>query len=397
MASFGRYLIYEKRPLRVLHLPINTCRIPENIIAAQKDIGIETRTFFTVDHLLDRRKETIQWIPWRNERGFLKGYPRHAMATARYLFSFLRSVWWADIVHWQYSNRCWRTQGKLRGIDFLILRLLRKPRLVQFHGSEIRDNNLCIEENPWFAEAFSREQFAELSKLANETQKAFGSADFFFALGYGLVQYVWPEHIEKTFILERAVDTESFIGESSRKNDGRIVIAHGPSEPQRKGSHYIAQAVDEISKKRDIEYVFLTNMDHDEVINAMHSADIEVDQLLCGDFGVAAIEAMACGCVAVANVSDSLQEAYPDDLPIVFATPETIQTILLELIDDPQKRERLSLEGQAYAKKHHSIQAICADTLDVYYRIAKKKKRKKLTHRIKSHIDMCAAKKDGVE
>ena len=68
---------------------------------------------------------------------------------------------------------------------------------------------------------------------------------------------------------------------------------------------------------------------------AFAGADVLLDQFRAGSYGVAACEAMAAGCIVVGQVSaqtrDVVRERTGLVLPIVEASPDTLEHILREL------------------------------------------------------------------
>ena len=58
---------------------------------------------------------------------------------------------------------------------------------------------------------------------------------------------------------------------------------------------------------------------------------------------------------------------YIDELPVVSATPETVEDVLKELVADPERRRELGERGRAFALKYHSAEA-GARRMDQIYR-----------------------------
>lgn len=73
----------------------------------------------------------------------------------------------------------------------------------------------------------------------------------------------------------------------------------------------------------------------DDAMQLMAGADMFLDQFVLGDFGVAALEAMALGKPVVCYIKPSLAAEYPADLPIVKATRETLTETLRQLLTNP--------------------------------------------------------------
>ena len=49
--------------------------------------------------------------------------------------------------------------------------------------------------------------------------------------------------------------------------------------------------------------------------------------------------------------------SYVDELPIVSATPETVDDVLVDLIENPEKRREIGRRSREFAVKWHSAEA----------------------------------------
>ena len=58
---------------------------------------------------------------------------------------------------------------------------------------------------------------------------------------------------------------------------------------------------------------------------------------------------------------------YIDELPVVSATPDTVEDVLKDLVRDPQRRRELGERGRRFALKFHSAEA-GARRMDKIYR-----------------------------
>ena len=58
---------------------------------------------------------------------------------------------------------------------------------------------------------------------------------------------------------------------------------------------------------------------------------------------------------------------YIDELPVVSATPETVEDVLKELVENPARRRELGERGRRFALKYHSA-AAGARRMDAIYR-----------------------------
>ena len=92
--------------------------------------------------------------------------------------------------------------------------------------------------------------------------------------------------------------------------------------------------------------------------------DIFLDMLTFGWFGANAREAMMLGkpviCFIRPEWLESLRAELPDyaaELPIISATPHTVEAILRDLIANPEKRHEIGRRSRAFCEKWHASDA----------------------------------------
>ena len=65
------------------------------------------------------------------------------------------------------------------------------------------------------------------------------------------------------------------------------------------------------------------------------------------------IEAMAMGKPVITYITDEMIKTFPDELPIVSASPLNIQEEIEKLINDGQIRHDLGVKGRKYIETYH--------------------------------------------
>ena len=95
-------------------------------------------------------------------------------------------------------------------------------------------------------------------------------------------------------------------------------------------------------------------------------ADIVIDQIVIGWYGVLAVEAMALGKAVVAFIRDDLVDEVPQGV-LVNASPKTIARRLRELIVDPDLRADLGKSARRYVETYHAAEVV-AERLRTLYR-----------------------------
>ncbi|TFV94944.1 glycosyltransferase family 1 protein [Orlajensenia leifsoniae] len=137
----------------------------------------------------------------------------------------------------------------------------------------------------------------------------------------------------------------------------RPVVVHVPSKSTVKGTHLIEPALRRLDEAGTIEYLTITGVPSARMPVVYGQADIVLDQFRLGSYGVAACEAMAAGRVVVGHVLDSVRDVVMEqtgrELPIVEATPDTLEDVLLGLIADPARRAALGRDGADFVRAVH--------------------------------------------
>jgi len=147
------------------------------------------------------------------------------------------------------------------------------------------------------------------------------------------------------------------------------LIVHAPSSRRRKGTEHVLAAVDGL----DADLELVEGLHHDEAFERYRAADIVVDQLNAGWYGLFAIEAMALGKPVVTFLHDEAirrtEKAFGTRVPIVSATAETLREALRPLVADAARRRDFGAASRAYVEQVHDIERVADRLLDLYRRL----------------------------
>jgi hypothetical protein len=114
------------------------------------------------------------------------------------------------------------------------------------------------------------------------------------------------------------------------------------------------------------ELKVITGMRHDEAVQWYRRADIIVDQLLIGWYGVLTLEGLAMGKPVVVYVREDLFDRFTPRIPIQNAPPGKLKEALRELIADPRRRRELAAAGPDFVRDVHDVRKIAAMLRDIY-------------------------------
>lgn len=258
------------------------------------------------------------------------------------------------------------------GLDLLELKSAGKLVIMSFRGGEIRlhskfkelnrfnyvdeDPNKIVESNP---EEY-QERFIEYCRAV---------CDQVIVSDPEMLTYV-PD----ATIVPRAINLElfqhkvdNFSSIETWEEEGPLIV-HVPSREGVKGSHYVQKALEELKQEgHKFRFEFITGVPHDEVIELYSKADIVIDQLRIGWYGVASVEAMALEKCTVAYIREDIEHHLtPFNKPIVNANPETIKEVIKELIYDRNKVVEKGRAGRKFVENYHCMNKVAIKYKNVY-------------------------------
>ncbi|MBG6239548.1 hypothetical protein IWX78_002535 [Mycetocola sp. CAN_C7] len=134
-------------------------------------------------------------------------------------------------------------------------------------------------------------------------------------------------------------------------------VVHAPSKGVLKGSDLIDPILERLDADGLIDYRRVQGVPADEMPAIYGEADIVLDQFRIGSFGVAACEAMAAGRIVVGHVTAEAREYVRErtglDLPIVEATPDSIDAVIRDICARPDAYLPLGAAGRTYVDTVH--------------------------------------------
>ncbi|HEY3557262.1 MAG TPA: hypothetical protein VGL05_07360 [Kribbella sp.] len=135
------------------------------------------------------------------------------------------------------------------------------------------------------------------------------------------------------------------------------IVAHVPSNAKLKGTQEIDEVLTDLQDRGLVEYRRITGVPHGSMPAVIGAADIVVDQLRIGLYGVAAAEALAAGRIVVSYVGDAVRRRVRSlagrEVPIVEADPSTLGDVLTGLIADRDAAAERATAGPGFVAELH--------------------------------------------
>jgi glycosyltransferase involved in cell wall biosynthesis len=231
--------------------------------------------------------------------------------------AFLRLLPRTDVFHFYFG---WTLVP--RKLQWPILKATRRKSVLHFLGSDIR------------------------GKAPEELRYARG-ADARIVGSYDALRWVPDAHV-----VPPGLDLREYTPAPS-EDLPRPVVLHAPSSRRRKGTEHVIAACEGL----DVELDIVEGLRHDEARRHYERADVVVDQLNAGWYGIFALEAMALGKPVLSYLRDeAVQEterALGVQVPIVRVTKETLRDRIAELAASADERRRVGASSRAYVEHVH--------------------------------------------
>ncbi len=306
-------------PLRVTHCPVNTAGIPWANVQALRARGVDAKLVVFNRYRLHPEAD----LDLQRRGGLLRQQKTQWKAFAQLAPK-------TDIFHFYFGLTL-----VPKSIQFPLLSAMRKPSVMHFLGSDIRGRPAD-----------------ELSWARHAGATVIGS--------YDAARWLPDAHV-----IPPGIDV-STIAPAPPSDSEHPVVLHAPSSRSRKGTEQVVAAAELLGLNLEL----VEGVDHRAAFERYRAADLVVDQLNAGWYGMFAIEAMALGKPVVAFLHEEAarrtEEAFGLKVPIVHATKETLADVLRELVASPEELRRIGAASRAYVERVHDLSVVGQHLLDLY-------------------------------
>ncbi|WP_170481093.1 glycosyltransferase family 4 protein [Ruegeria arenilitoris] len=283
------------------------------------------------------------------------------------LLAFSRFAPDYDIFHF-YARSFIPGRNSLRfpaGSDLISLRAAGKKTLFNFRGSEARIPSIFREKSPyhWLSPEPSQEE-----REAEERQKLYLEFVKKVTNAVTVIDRELLTYVPNAKIVPRAIDLSEWKIEAGSKNS-RPLIVHAPTNRDIKGTERIIEALTNLQRKGEVfDYEIIENTSNALAKESYESADIIIDQLRIGWYGVLAVEGMALGKPVMSYIRDDLVGDF--EKPPLFPTRmETLEDDIALLLNSPSLRKELGQSGRAYVEMVHDYRRVAKLYKEIYEEI----------------------------
>ncbi len=289
----------------------------------------------------------------KNKKYFILRLPIWTVKLFYYECKILREN---NVFHFHFGR------SLLMNYDLWLFHKLHKKIFFEFHGSDLRDYKFAQKLNKY---VLSEGNDLGRAKLRKQVEKICKYADGVILHDDELIPHL-PNKRPGIYVVPLRVNLQRISPVYVSKDSKKIRIVHAPTKRDVKGSDYLFAAFESLEKKYEIELVVVENKTQEEALQLYKTADIIVDQLRIGTYGVFAIESMAMGKPVITYITEEMRQCLPEELPICSANPDTIMNVLEKLIKDGDLRYEMGIKGRAYVEKYHDYRKNAKMLCDIY-------------------------------
>ena len=330
--------------LRVLHAPAEIAGQASVLAKALRELGVEARSLAYNPGFPQYQPDEMR--PY----DALPPLPRYL----GYLGSALRHLGRWDVYHFHFG----RTLIPPHNLDLPLAGVFGARVVFHYHGCDVRDRAMmratqaratCTECDPFCNPSRQKRVLASAERYADG--ELVSTPDL-------LASAPRARH------LPVALDLADY---AFRPPQGRPVrVVHAPTNRLIKGTRYVEAAFEALRPRfPDVRFEVIEQRPWRELIGILAGADVVVDQLFMGWYGMVAVEAMALGKPVLCFIRGDFEPRLVD-CPIVRCTREDLAERLAATLSDATDRAALGARGRAYAEREHAAPVIAGRLLELY-------------------------------
>lgn len=334
--------------MKVLHAPIQISGQLWEYADGLRRVGVEAKALTFSPHPFGYRDDICLNLSMSNDAYYLMG---------QMIKNFIDVVDIFNVFHFHFGESLMP-----QNFDLPALKEIDKKMVMNFWGSDVRLKDLAKLKNPFYTDEIH---------LGNDQEKIIKMKlisryiDVAVVADHELYEYVSP-FFNRTEIIRQAMDLEELKPCYPDNEKKKPIIAHAPNRMNVKGTKYVENAIKSLASKYDFQYLRLSGSRHENTIKLLSQADIVIDQLLLGSYGILSIESMALGKPVITYIREDLIEKYPKNLPIVVANIDNIVEVLEKLLKDGNLRNEIGHKSRKYVEQYHDKTKIAEDLVKLY-------------------------------
>ncbi|MCL2437650.1 MAG: glycosyltransferase [Coriobacteriia bacterium] len=343
--------------MKILHAPLDLASVGWSLTQGFRALGQEADFATIATNRLSNAGNIDLSYPCDNS--LVRQYKKYKFC-ARSLPNY-------DVVHYHAGRSIFDYgNGSLSLLDLKAASKRDQVVAMTYHGCEVRGLR------PELCHQYCTERVCEDINQHKRVQEIKAYVDLFYVTTPDLLSAVPYAKLlpQSVWGMEEVNPIYPFI------DSGKLIrIMHAPSKRSSKGSSTIINECEQlIAEGYPIEFILIENLSHDEALQQLATADIVIDNIITGWYGVLAVEAASRGKVVVTSIEESfVQRSGLPAPPFIGATPETFKEVLEATIENQGIYRELGCTNRRFALERHSATTHAGQLLRDYAEVKNRK------------------------
>jgi glycosyltransferase involved in cell wall biosynthesis len=350
-----------KRSLRVLHGPIGALYQPSLFVLGLRELGMSVDLMRSDDSFMGYSFKVPDAI-------ILDG---SGIASTSLMDFMLYAIRTYDVFHfhsgytllpWDYFAGDLRLLKKLGKVIFMSRWGCRDGRTP---SDFLKERGLC-RVCPMYGKSCSDEIIEKRLRVEEKYADVIINHEYDFQ-GFNQSAIFLHGSIDLEFWKPDLEIPEKFRYPTKSTNETRILHSVGGNERgDVKGTTVINQTIEKLRRAGfKIDYQIVSGISFKDLRFHILQVDVVIDQLRYGSFGSFARESLSLGKPVIGHVLKSQRDNLPG-LPIIEATTNNVEKVLVELLKQPEKIPDIGKRSRRYAEKHFDYRKITARLKNLY-------------------------------
>lgn len=354
------------KKIKILHCPSTTGGNPQLLSKIENDLGFHSVSFSTEDNYLNYESDFT-----------LPKFFNFIFIQQLFLWFYVIKIKFSyDVIHYNAGKSLlpWHVPKKFIFNNILLNKFInfyvflahkyetfllgKKIILVTYQGDDARQGSFLLENYQYSIAHFNREYYTPYSDYIKKQNiiKFNLYANHIFFLNPDLKNFLPKRAKFIPYLLNKNIKCQKRL---LKRNIFRII--HAPTNRNIKGTQLIIDTIKKIKIENNlnIELKIIENISYDEAINEYQNADLAIDQLYAGWYGVFALECLSLGIPVISYIRtndlvDTISKSMKKRLPIINANIDNLENKIIDFykLNVLQKR-KLSLKSKSFAFKFH--------------------------------------------
>ncbi len=227
------------------------------------------------------------------------------------------------------------------GWELPFLRKMGRKVVIHYRGCEIRDrernmflhpeSNICqkCNYNPYLCKK-------EIYKKKRQLSKKYGNLSL--VTTPDMKDFVFEAEYFPFFVPEINLEDRP---KMINRNNGEVKIVHVTVHPGIEGTDEIERAINNLRNKgHKINFVFLSFVPHDRVLEELRDADLTIGKMKMGYYANFQIESMVLGVPAITHIRPKFMTEELKNSGFIFSTLKDLEQTLQYYLTHPEKLEK---------------------------------------------------------